>query len=433
MKDFKRILSYLWFCLVPLAADLSGQVTRKPYLQIPTPSSVIVKWQTATGVVGKLNFGASPSELLQTAPEPDVERIYHEVKVTGLQPDTKYYYSVTGPQKGSKEQYFITPPLAGKPVPVRIWVISDFGQTSSQQNPRRQETVARWDTFNNNSCHASFLLSIGDQTEDDAIYQIQHDFFNQVENVLINSPLYPTIGNHDNHDTLRNYLKTFTLPASGEAGGAPSGTEKYYSFDYSNIHVVVLCTEIYDSAGMKEQTAWLRKDLEKNRQKWLIACLHQPFHSGGYHPSDGNKSTQERRGEWLPLLFAHGADLILQGHNHIYERSYMVDNLVGKAMEVTAANKIDTCLGREDEGKPYFKKAVNGKGTIFLTCASGGVANPAKNFVRYPIFPVYYNARKVEGSLVIDVKDNRLDASFICNEINEKGSHIWDYFTIIKN
>ena len=432
MKRKYNIVKIFWLLTIFCCLDAAGQVTRKPYLQIPTPTSMVVRWQTGTGVIGKLYYGTSPLALVQTAPEPEVERIYHEVKVTGLQPETKYYYSVAGPQRGNKDLYFITPPLPGKSVPVRIWIISDFGQTSSEQNPRRQETVARWDTFNNNSTHASFVLSIGDQSEDDAIYQIQHDFFNQVENVLINSPLYTTIGNHDDHDTLRNYLRTFTLPANAEAGGATSGTEKYYSFDYSNIHVVVLCTEIYDSTGMKKQTEWLKKDLEKNHQQWLIACLHQPFHSGGYHPSDENKSTQERRKEWLPLLFAHGVDLILQGHNHIYERSYMVDNLVGKAMEVTAKNKIDTCLGREDEGKPYYKKTGTGKGTIFITCAAGGVSNPSKNFVHYPVFPVYYSARKVEGSLVIDVNRNRLDVNFLCDEINEKGSHIWDHFTILK-
>ncbi len=423
----------LTFCLFQLAISLPGQVTRKPYLQIPTPSSVIVRWQTGTGVIGKLYYGTSPKELSHVAPEPEVERIYHEVTVTGLQPETMYYYSVTGPEHGSSDQFFVTPPVNGKASPVRMWVISDFGQTSSEQNPRRQETIARWDTFNNKSYHAGFVLSIGDQTEDDAIYQIQHDFFMQLENVLINSPLYTTIGNHDNHDTLRNYLRTYNLPAHGEAGGAPSGREEYYSFDYSNIHVVVLCTEIYDSTGFKAQTDWLRKDLEQNRQQWLIACLHQPFHSGRYHPSDPDRSSQQRRNAWLSLLFKHGVDLVLQGHNHIYERSYLVDNLVGKAMEVKPENNIDTGLGREDEGKPYFKKSISGKGTVFVTCASGAVANPAKNFVQYPIFPVTYNARKVEGSLVIDVNKNRMDVKFLCDEADALGSHIWDHFTIIKN
>jgi hypothetical protein len=433
MKKKASKLKLLWLLLMPFAFNLEGQVTRKPYLQIPTPTSMTVRWQTATGVIGKLYYGSSLSELTQSAPEPEVERIYHEVMVTGLQPGTKYYYSVSGPLQGDADQYFITPPEAGKPVPVRIWVISDFGQTSSAQNPRRIETLGWWEVFNGLNSHASFVLSLGDQTEDDAVYQIQHDYFNILEKVFINSPVYTTIGNHDNHDSLFNYLRTYTLPESAEAGGAPSGTEKYYSFDYSNIHVVVLCTEIYDEEGVKAQTDWLSRDLAKNHQPWLIACLHQPFHSGGHHNTDVNESMQIKRTEWLPILWNYDVDLILQGHNHIYERSYMVRNLIGKAMAVTKANKIDTCSGREEDGKPYYKKiGKTGQGTVFVTVAAGGVANPSPKFVHFPIFPVYYSAPRIEGSVVVDVNNNRMDVRFLCDEPDASGSHIWDHFTIIK-
>lgn len=425
---FKLLVLFLFLTVLT-----TGQVTRKPYLQIPAPNSIVVRWQTATGEVGKFYYGTSPEGLTQVLPESPDERIYHEIKVTGLTPATKYYYSVSGPQ-GDQQQYFITPPEKGKAQPLRIWVISDFGQTSSAQNPRRLETVGTWQKFNKGDTHANFVLSLGDQTEDDAVYQLQHDFFNTMENVVVNTPLYTTIGNHDNHDSIYNYLRTFTLPSQAEAGGAPSGTEKYYSFDYSNVHVVVLCSEIYDEAGMAAQAEWLKKDLEQNRSEWLIACLHQPFHSGGYHPSDGNKSNQERKEAYLSILFKYGVDLVLQGHNHIYERSYMVHDLTGKAMEVSAVNKIDTASGREDETGPYRKKeGYSGKGTVFVTCASGGVVNVAKNFVHYPIFPVYYNEKKLEGSLVIDVNKNKMDVNFICDELNEKGSHIWDHFSITKN
>ncbi len=152
-----------------------------------------------------------------------------------------------------RNQYFVTAPVAGDREPVRIWVISDFGQTNSDQNERRLETVASWKAFNNGIIHADFILSLGDQTEDDSRYQLQHNYFNQLEDVFINTPLFTAIGNHDNHDGMVNYLSTFALPSNAEAGGVASGTEKYYSFDYANIHVVVLCTEIEDEEGRKEQ------------------------------------------------------------------------------------------------------------------------------------------------------------------------------------
>jgi predicted MPP superfamily phosphohydrolase len=344
---------------------------------------------------------------------------------------------VEDPSKGSEDQYLITSPDKETNKPVRIWVISDFGQSNSSDNERRLETVAQWRFYNNNSYHASFVLSLGDQTEDDAIYQIQHNYFSQLENVLKNSPLYTTIGNHDNHDSVYNYLRTFTLPSEAEAGGIPSHTEKYYSFDYDNIHVVVLCTEIYDNLNYKAQVEWLKKDLDNNNKgKWLIACMHQPFHSGGYHPTDENVSAQKRREDWLTVLEDYGVDLVLSGHNHVYERSYMVDNLIGKSTTITDANKINTGLGRADQDGAFRKPlgCQPHKGTIFISCTGGGVANSAKYYpTPLSIFPIVFAGSDYEGSVVIDVNGNQMDVKFICDEKNNTGSHIWDYFTLTKN
>ncbi len=419
--------------LAVLSLPAFGQVTRQPYLQIPSPDGVTVRWQSGTGDIGKLCYGTSVSSLSETITESDEERIYHEVRIKGLRPQTRYYYAVDGSCQGREDEYFVTAPVAGSRTPIRLWVISDFGQTNSRQNPRRLETVAEWKTFNNNDYHADVVLSLGDQTEDDAVYQLQHNYFALLENVLRTSPLYTTIGNHDYHDSLRNYLKTFTLPANAEAGGVASGTEQYYSFNYANIHVVVLCSEIEDETGIRLQNEWLRRDLEENSQDWLIACMHQPFHSAGYHPSDEVESAQRRRSDWLKALEDHGVDLVLQGHNHDYERSYLVDNVLGKASALSDANRIDTGDGREDGSGAYRKrKGVPHQGTIFVEVTSGGTANPASKLGHYPFFPVSFGGSDYEGSLVIDVRGLRMDVKFLCDEPDGNGNHVRDHFTIVK-
>ena len=410
---------------------VNAQVTRQPYLQDLTPTSVVIRWQTGVLTPGKVFCGQLVSSLTRNIIEPNGGGIYHEVTVDSLTPGTKYYYSVTSATKGSEDQYFITSPKPGTVKPLRIWVISDFGQTSSSQNDKRLATVAQWKAFNNNSYHSDFMLSLGDQTQDDAIYQLQHNFFNQIENVVKMSPLFTAIGNHDYHDSIYNYKRTFTVPVHGEAGGVPSGTKQYYSFDYSNVHIVVLCTEIEDAAGYKTQTEWLKKDLENNRQEWLIACMHRPFHSGGHHKSDTDESMIRNRKNWLTLLEDHGVDLVLQGHNHVYERSYLIDNLIGPTTTYTEANNKSTKLGREDVDGAYKKKKnTPHQGTIFLTSFAGGVAQ--EDWVKYPIFPIGFSKYEWIGSLVIDVNGDRMDVKSLCNVPNEKGSHIWDYFTIIK-
>lgn len=422
--------NYLWLFIFLVSFQLSAQVTRQPYLQSVTSTSVVIRWQSGTGDIGKVHFGVSLPSLDGVIAESEYEKIYHQVLVTGLTPNTKYYYTVDGSSKGTAEQYFVTAPKTGSAAPVRVWVISDFGQTNSKQNPRRLETIARWKSFNNDDYHASLVLSLGDQTEDDAIYQLQHNYFNLLEPVLKTSPLFTVIGNHDFHDSACNYTKTFTIPSQAEASGIASGSQLYYSFDYANIHVVVLCTEIEDNVGRAAQINWLKKDLDNNRQEWLIACMHRPLHSGGYHRSDVDLDAQVRRSDWLRILEDHGVDLVLQGHNHVYERSYLLDNLIGKTTTVTDANKISTIPGKEDEGGPYRKKrGLPHKGTMLVTVPGGGVAT--KNFEHYSIFPVYFPGQ--EGSLVIDVNGSRMDVKFLSDESNDKGSHVWDHFTIIKN
>src|SRR5512133_1522054 len=101
MKIDTRFLKCLTILLTFISIPVAAQTTRQPYLQVPTPSSIVVRWQTGTGIPGKIFYGTTES---------DYEEIYHEVKLTGLTSDTRYYYSVDGPSMGKDDQYFITPP-----------------------------------------------------------------------------------------------------------------------------------------------------------------------------------------------------------------------------------------------------------------------------------------------------------------------------------
>ena len=433
MMSIKKILSrilHINIVLLIVASTLFASVTRKPYIQVLTSNSVTIRWMSDKGYIGNVFYGTSLDSLNTELIESGERKVEHEITILNLLPNTKYYYTVEKSKYGSEEQFFVTAPKIGSKDSVRIWVIADFGQTSSASNKRREKTVSVWKEFNNNNLHSSFILSLGDQSEDDSRYQLQHNFFNQLEDVLQSTPIYTVEGNHDNKDNFINYYRIFKNPTEGEAGGVDSNSKDYYSFNYANIHVVVLSTEINDFGG-GAQEAWLKQDLENNKQDWLIAAFHRPMHSGGHHKTNNNKTAELSKKYWLPILEDNGVDLILQGHNHQYERSYLLDNLTGLTTEITDENIIDDGLGREDIDGAYFKK--KGKphqGTIFIEVAPGGVASD--DFTDYKIFPVFYHEENNEGSLVIDVKNNRMDVKFLCDELDSNGSHIWDYFTIIK-
>lgn len=436
MKKSIQIQMLVGFLLFFSSFNLFPQITRQPYLQIVTPESIIIRWDTNNPEVGTVYYGLSDSSLTESQSD-TVAKIKHEITIKGLSPNTKYYYSINETSEKDPDQYFITSYKTGNSVNARIWVISDWGQTDDDQNERRAQSVAVWKTFNNDEYHADFIISCGDQSENDTEDELSSNFFGGLQDVLKNTPLYTISGNHDDYDNRVVYKSVFSLPTNGEAGGVPSGTEDYYSFNYGNMHFVALSCEGVDIDGA--QKTWLQNDLTNNTSDWLIAFHHRPMHSAGYHPTDGSSTSLSQKENWLTLLENAGVDLILSGHNHVYERSYMLDNLTGNSADITEANKINTGLGRPDEEGPYYKPlgCQPHKGTIFVGSAGGGVSNSTSHYpAPYEFIPVHFAGSEFEGSLVIDVsKSNRMDVKFLCTASNPflPNKNIWDYFSIVKS
>jgi 3',5'-cyclic AMP phosphodiesterase CpdA len=144
-------------------------------------------------------------------------------------------------------------------------------------------------------------------------------------------PVWSAYGNHDAHTANgAPYFNAFTFPRMGEAGGVPSGTENYYSFDYGDIHFVCIDSQI--SSHRQSGSAmirWLEEDLAATTRKWIVAFWHHPPYSKGSHDSDSENSMVQMRTNVLPILEAHGVDLVLCGHSHSFERSMLIDGHYG--------------------------------------------------------------------------------------------------------
>jgi len=127
-------------------------------------------------------------------------------------------------------------------------------------------------------------LMLGDNAYSDGTdEEYQLAVFDMYQELLINSVLWPTLGNHDGHSAdsatqTGPYYDIFSLPAAGQSGGLASGTEAYYSFDYGNIHFV--CLDSYDSDRSKTgvMLSWLENDLlgtTRRTQKGLTILIAQ--------------------------------------------------------------------------------------------------------------------------------------------------------------
>lgn len=430
-----------WFSFFVLLAlpvlSLAQTVTRGPYLQSPTPNSVIVRWRT--DVPTDSTVGYAVVDGLPSAVASPVLITNHEVKLTGLAPDTRYNYTIgTSTQvlaggnlgsNGDGEHFFTTPPPAGSAKPTRVWVIGDSGTADANAAAVRDS----YKTFTG-ARGTDVWLMLGDNAYNsgtDSEYQAA--VFNMYPQMLRQVPLWSALGNHDAIDMFFNppgaYPQIFSFPTAGEAGGVASGSEYYYSFNYANIHFVVLDapTNATRAAGSSMWT-WLESDLSSNTQRWTIALWHHPHYSKGSHNSDVEIVLKEMRENALPILEAHGVDLVLTGHSHSYERSFLVDGHYGLSSSLTSAMILDGGDGKESGDGAYVKPGPAGtphEGAVHAVVGSSGKTEVGSGTFDHPVM---YTSMLTLGSMVLDISDKQLDAAFIGTTGN-----VLDEFTIVKS
>jgi hypothetical protein len=117
-----------------------------------------------------------------------------------------------------------------------------------------------------------------------------------------------------------------TQPSSAAAGS----DNLFYSFDFGPAHWVSLCTEIPYEAG-SPQWAWLQSDLaaangRRNATPWSIVMLHRPVYSADTDEYSAHQPGCPLSQALEPLFREYGVDLVLQGHEHCWERSNAVYN-----------------------------------------------------------------------------------------------------------
>jgi 3',5'-cyclic AMP phosphodiesterase CpdA len=160
------------------------------------------------------------------------------------------------------------------------------------------------------SLHPDLVLPLGDLQYETGRAQ---DFVSSYEHTWgrLKSVTRPVAGNHEYAGgNAVGYYAYF-----GEAAHAPDG---WYSFDVpGGWHIIVLnsvCAAVGGCDEGSRQYEWLRADLEATTSTCILAAWHHPRWSSGLHHSDATYEPFWR------LLAHHGADVVLSGHDHHYER-----------------------------------------------------------------------------------------------------------------
>jgi tartrate-resistant acid phosphatase type 5 len=208
-----------------------------------------------------------------------------------------------------------TPTLTPQPQSVKFAVIGDYGLDGSAESDV-SKLIHGW--------NPDFIITVGDNnyadgaasTIDANIGKYFHDFISPYVGAYgpgsdINR-FFPTLGNHDwIAKNAQPYLDYFTLP----------GNERYYDFVWGPVHFFALDSDEHEPDGVNKgsvQAAWLKQGLAASTSPWNIVYFHYPpFSSGSTHGSI----------TWMRWPFANwGANAVLSGHEHLYER-LLVDGI----------------------------------------------------------------------------------------------------------
>lgn len=407
-------------------------LVRGPYLQSGTHQSMVVRWRTGDAGNSIVRYGSSEGQLDKTV-QSSSTTTEHELMIGNLQADTRYYYQVETNGKILSEKYsFVTNPVPGDHKDSRIWILGDSGRA----NQTAADVRDAFKVFNNNKMPDAWLM-LGDNAYDKGTdLEYQQAVFDMYPEVLAQSVLWPNYGNHDAgdadaRDESGTYFDIFTLPKNGEAGGLASQKEAYFSFDYGDVHFINLDLHDYmylkgtafDEIGVEDPSMtdpesslvqWLKEDLAANQRKWVVVYWHHPPYSNGGHNSDTTSKQIEVRKIIVPILDQFDVDLVFNGHSHNYERSFVFKGHYGTSDTLESSHVIDGTDGSTgyDGTTDGIVYVVAGHG------AQGGVPGD------HPVHIVKGNS---EGSVVLDVKSDRLEL----RNLNDLGQ-VHDFFFIKK-
>lgn len=404
---------------------------RAPYFQKQAAEAISVLWHSDEADIGVVRYGLSPDDLNMQTREPEAGEA-HELRLTGLEASQRYYYAVGNSEAmiygGTDDDWFMTAPATGSEAAVRLWVIGDSGDPGEVQRAVR-DAMKVWVGSHprQGRPYLDQWLALGDNAyRSGSNQQYQAALFDAYPAILKNIALWPVYGNHD--DRRWTFFDIFSLPEQAESGGVPSATENYYSFDYANIHYVMLDSQASDREPGGAMLNWLQHDLEANSQDWLIVAFHHPPYSKGTHDSDdegdsGGRLVEMRR-QVLPVLEKYGADLVLAGHSHVYERSYLMDCHYGDSAEFSRKNIVSE--GVEGRHAKFIKQKGKGamphSGTVYVVAGASAKVDSAA--LDHPAMAV---AMMEAGSLIIDVDGDLLTVRYL----NDK-AEVKDEFSIEK-
>ena len=378
----------------------SGAKSRESRIRIPA---------TATTTV-PLHYAISSSGILKAA-KIDKNTAFryesHKALAENLKPGTEYFYRVGYEGHWSEIGHFCTADEKQGEFSF-IYMTDSHIQNKEYIDQARlcAEAVAR------NEKKARFCVFPGDfvdtGTENNSEWEWERWFEEALKPVLMQMPLVPTDGNHDD-SPLMNYSYHFNTDTSfnAETKVRPQFAGINYSFTYGDMQLIAFSmqdfwrgeydTKSCSSEYLKEDLgSWFKRQAAKApNATWRVGLVHKNLFSGSDHQRD--KETPLLRCTMLPVMKECKMNLVLQGHDHCYEVIGPVDNTL-YFIGATCGAKRYTPLTREEMEASKHIHQVDNYFDLFSKLSQPGAPSYTrvtvkKEYLLLETFKVHENGR----------------------------------------
>ena len=303
IKRHLRRLLMLFFAILFHVGAYSQDTTMlmSPYLQAVTTNSIYVLVESSTTDPLVVEYGRTQSygkkARTESCDTTSALTFVHNIKISRLEANTLYHYRAVYKDAKSSDATFRTAPEPG--TSFRFAWMADF-RTGVTVHDSIADLV--------NEAHPQMSLYGGDLAIDSKYPSLKAQFFRPKELALIaNVPFFNTPGNHEKWS---QNAKAFT-----QAPTTSSGTQEYYSFDYGDMHVLVLNNQVpYDGASSQYQYAF--HDLSTTSKTWKVVINHNPAYCAGGH---GEDSLMKKMSE--NIFVPNHVDVVFNGHSHFFEHN----------------------------------------------------------------------------------------------------------------
>ncbi len=310
-REFLRILGAGAAYAGSGLAQTSAAAFRTPFVKDLRRNRATIGWLASSPGEGTVEFWGDSRAIRKVAATMRQvgTRYRFSAELDGLAPASSYGYraSMDGERIGLAR--FQTPGSTS----FEFLAFGDSGTGSAIQRRLAQRMLQHAD--------AGFVVHTGDLVYPAGTYERYESlYFGYYEALMRNAPFFPCPGNHDYYE--ENSIPYRALHSVPDQTVQSQDQGRYYSFDWGNAHFVSLDTNeslFRAVAGSGDMLRWLDADLAASHKFWRIVVLHHSPYAEGVH--SGEIEGKMIREHVSPILQRHAVTLVLNGHEHSYQRS----------------------------------------------------------------------------------------------------------------